>query len=402
MEIIDSQLVMDMDAMKHGDESISLLAKWLPSPNASSAKTKELAKIIYKEFGMSEKEYRKILSSLRGYLDVVERKMSANQWDKIKYEAVPSRANLIYKNAFLKHDEDRRVEYLKALERGETKINSSVLYPHDIVHKYREECGYGCYRGCGDYDASLEAMWKALPDTVNGGGSTIVVADGSGSMMTPVGTGTNVQALDVAQALAIYFAEHAKGPYHNRYITFSSHPQFVCFNDEMTLKDKITEAWTHNECSNTNIEAVFDLILETAVRNHLHQDDIPVNVLIISDMEFDSCAEYSRVMAKDWSGRPYPRMKQVDLTLFKVIEERYRNAGYKLPRLIFWNVNSRTGAIPVRENDMGVALVSGFSVNICKMVMSGEADPYKCLLETLNSPRYQAVETFIKTGDYRY
>ena len=137
--------------------------------------------------------------------------------------------------------------------------------------------------------------------------------------------------------------------------------------------------------ANTNIEAVFDLILATAINNNLAQEDIPANILIISDMEFDTCACSNR---NHYGG--------VDNKLFKVIEQKYKNAGYKLPRLVFWNVNSRTNTIPVRENNMGVALVSGFSVNICKMVMSGKTDPFECLLETLNTPRYQPVEDALK------
>lgn len=372
------------------NKPITLLAKWLPSANASSEQTKGYARVIYRGLGWTERKYRKILSTLRRYLDVVERKMSSNEWQDVQYETVPSRANLIYKDAFMRHDAIRRTDYLMALEKGETKINSGVLYPHDIVHAYHDT-----YIVKIRDDAALEAMWKALPDMVNGDGSTMVVADGSGSMTAQIGK-TTVTALDVANALAIYFAERANGPYHNRYITFSSHPQFVRFDDHMSLRDKIDVAEKHDECANTNIEAVFDLILETAVQNRLHQNEIPANVLIISDMEFDSCAEYPSGEMNDFWGRRCTRYAPANATLFRIIAMKYERAGYKLPRLVFWNVNSRTGAIPVRENEMGVALVSGFSVNICKMVMSGKTDPFECLLETLNSERYQPVEKAFK------
>lgn len=186
-------------------------------------------------------------------------------------------------------------------------------------------------------------------------------------------------ALEVANSLAIYFAERSSGEFKNKYITFSSRPQLVDFSRGQSLRDKISIALGHSEISNTNIEAVFDLILNTAIRNNMSQEDIPANILIISDMEFD-CATTGRIGAN----------------LFKTIEAKYRGYGYKLPRLVFWNVNSRTNTIPVRENDMGVALVSGFSVNICKMVMSGKTDPFECLLEALNTPRYQPVEDALK------
>lgn len=278
IEYVKKQLESDIHNCNE-NKPISLLAKWLPSCNASSASSKKYSKIIRQHLNMTESAYRKTLSWLRKYIDVVEIKMSAKQWGDIKYETVPSRANLIYNDAFLRNDEERRREFLAQLEKGETKINAGTLFPHDLP---------------------------------------------ASSKISTLG---------------------------------------------------------HSEISNTNIEAVFDLILSTAIRNNMSQKDIPANILIVSDMEFDG--------AVCCNGSTFGG---VNANLFKVIETKYRNAGYKLPRLVFWNVNSRTNTIPVRENEMGVALVSGFSVNICKMVMSGKTDPFECLLETLNSERYKPVE----------
>lgn len=376
--IVDEQLIEDLHNMKENNP-ISLLAKWMPSINASSAQTKKYAKQFCKVFGLTEREYRQILSRLRKYLDVVETKMSAKNWSEIKYEAVPSKANLIYSNAFLKNDEERRKEYLEKLKKGETKINASTLYPHDIVHKYS-----GGYYRLGNKDATIEALWKALPDTVQGCGNTIVVADGSYSMTDNIGGNTTVTALDVANALAIYFAEHSSGEFKNKYITFSERPQLVDFSKADSLHDKLQIALAYDECANTNIEKVFDLILTTAIKHNMRQEDMPKNILIISDMEFDSCAASGD--SNMW------RRNRPNQRLFEIIAQRYADAGYQLPRLVFWNVNSRTGTIPVKENELGVALVSGFSVNIVKMVMSNKLDPYECLLETLNSERYAPIE----------
>lgn len=374
VEFVSQQLTEDV-ANSRNRKPISLLGKWMPSANASSATTKRYAKILRNALEMKESEYRRTLSALRRYTDVVEVKMSAKMWGEIDYEAVPSRANLIYNGAFLRNDEERRRAFLASLEKGEARINTSTLFPYDIVHQY---CSGGYGRTPKSYDATIEALWRNLPDLVQGCGNTIVVADGSGSMMSRVGS-SGVTALEVANSLAIYFAERSSGEFKNKYITFSSRPQLVDFSRGQSLRDKISIALGHSEISNTNIEAVFDLILNTAIRNNMRQEDIPANILIISDMEFD-CATTGRIGAN----------------LFKTIEAKYRGYGYKLPRLVFWNVNSRTNTIPVRENDMGVALVSGFSVNICKMVMSGKTDPFECLLETLNTPRYQPVEDALK------
>jgi hypothetical protein len=364
--IIKKQLGEDKVNMS-ANKSVSLLAKWLPSPNTSSKETVKKAKRMCKVLGLTEKDYRQTLSSLRKYIDVVEVKMSAKEWGEINYEAVPSRANLIYNGAFLRNDEERRREYLDKLERGEAKINAGVLYPHDIVHSY-----IGGHR-LKPYDAALENLWKNLPNLVQNDNKTIVVADGSGSMTCSIGR-TNVTALTVANALAVYFAEKLSGEFKDKYITFSESPQLVDFSRCKNLKEKIELAYRHNEVANTNMEAVFDLILATAVRKQMKQEDLPANILILSDMEFDSAIDGT-----------------IGQKLFQSIGAKYEQAGYKLPRLIFWNLNSRTGTIPVIENDLGVALVSGFSVNIAKMVMSGELDPYKCLVEQITSERYSKI-----------
>lgn len=380
LSLIRDQLTQDMADMRQS-KSISLLAKWLPSENTSSKDTRATAAVIRGYLNIPPRKYRLMLSALRKHLNVLERQMSAGQWEEIKYSAVPSRANLIYNSAFLRHDEVRRREYLGKLEKGEEKINSAVLFPHDIVHQYMRSNGWS--EAVKPYDAALEGMWKGLPDTVSGSdASTIVVADGSGSMTARVG-GTQVTALEVANALAIYFAEKLTGPYKDRYITFSMRPQLVNLAGSTTLRGKLETAMEHSECANTNVEAVFDLILDTAVKNHLLQQDMPRNVLIISDMEFDSCASTS-------GGSGWSRVRP-NATLFDTIAARYARHGYRLPRLVFWNVNSRTGTIPVKENDLGVAMVSGFSPNVAKMVMSGKLDPMQALLDTLNDQRYDPV-----------
>lgn len=377
---IKKQLLEDIDNMKN-NKPISLLGKWLKSENCSSKESKRLAHIIREGLGLTPRQYRKILSALRSYLKVVETYMSKKEWSEIDYSTVPSRANLIYNSAFLRNDEERRRKYLESLQKGETKINAGVLFPHDIVHKYMTSDEWWRHKVKSSDDITLEELWKALPDYVNGAGNTICVADGSGSMTSNVGTG-NVTALDVANALAIYFAERSSGQFKDTYITFSQRPRIVDLSKGKSLREKIEIALRHNEVANTNIEAVFDLILQTAINKNMTQDDLPQNILILSDMEMDGCATSN-------SGRPNQK-------LFKVFADRYAEHGYKLPRLVFWNINSRTGTIPVKENDLGVALVSGFSPAIVKMVLSNSVDPFECLLEQLNSERYKKVEDAVK------
>lgn len=275
IELLKKQLDEDIDNMNNG-KPISLLAKWMPSVNCSSNEKKRLAHIIVSQLNITEKQYRKMLSKLRSYLKVVEVSMSKKEWSEIDYSAVPSRANLIYNNAFLRNDEERRRTYLENLQKGETKINAGVLFPYDIVHKYNKSDSW--MRGIKSADdAALEELWKALPDFVNGAGNTICVVDGSGSMTSSVG-GTRVTALDVANALAIYFSERSSGQFKDNYITFSMNPQLVNFSNAKSLREKIEIALNYSGVANTDIEAVFDLILETAVNKKMTQDELPQNI----------------------------------------------------------------------------------------------------------------------------
>lgn len=380
LRIINEQLSADVRAAKM-HQGVSLLAKWLPSLNTSSKETRYRAEQLRSALEWTPKQYRKIISNLRSYIKIVEQKMSANEWDQIDYGTVPSRAAMNYRDAFRCHDEERYDEYLANVKEGKEKINAGVLFPYDIVRAYM----VNPYHTKPVNDPTLEEQWKALPNKVGDNGSTLVVVDGSGSMSATIAK-TNVTCHDVARSLGIYFSERLQGQFHNQFITFSANPKLVRFDDTLSLHNRLNILIHHDECSNTNIQRVFDLILDTAIAHRLPQSEIPANILIVSDMEFDQ-ATYTYV------DRHY---QEFDETLFDAIKHRWESHGYKLPRLVFWNVCSRTGTIPVTTNDLGVALVSGFSPNIADMVLSGELDPYKCLVDKLTSGRYKQVEDALK------
>ena len=383
--VIKNQLKTDIDNFTEG-KSISLLAKWVPSINASDS-ARPMALELRDYLGLSSKEYRQMLSKLRKHLNVVERMTCAKQWGEIDYEKVPSKANLRYKDAFLKHDGQRRQEFLDAVlddtNENKPKMNATVLFPHEIWSKYvhQNESRWVNYNKLNP-DMALEALWKNLKD-VTSGGNTMVVCDGSGSMGCSVGGSKNVQAIDVSRSLSVYFAERCTGEFNGKYIEFSDRPRFIDISGCSTLLSKIKVAAQYNDCSNTDIEKVFMLILSTAVKNHMKQSDLPERILIISDMEFDSATTINR-----WNGSFQSRMN----TLFENITMQYEQAGYKMPKLVFWNVSSRTNTIPMKDNDLGVTLVSGFSTNIAELVMSGKTDPWEVLKEKLDSERYSLID----------
>jgi hypothetical protein len=374
--ILRTQWNRDIENFKM-DRPISLLAKWLPSIRKVNADKVKLAKKLSREcFRLKEPEYRRGLSCLREHLKVVEREMSTDNWQFIDYEKVPSKAGMIYRNAFLKHDEERRRAFLAKLEKGEAKVNAGAVYPYEIVSQYRRSLWLN--------DVALEAAWKALPLPKGMLENAIVVRDGSGSMMTQISGSTT--ALDVATSLAVLMSEHLTGPFKDRFITFSNNPKFVDLGHCRTLHEKAERAWRESEISNTDIEKTMKLVLDAAVRNNLRQEDIPT-VVIISDMEFDQ----ARRAYYNWDGGV-----QDEKTLFETIGRQWSDKGYKLPRLVFWNVASRTGAVPMQENENGLLLVSGFSQNILDM-LSGNGGMLDILRKKLMVERYDAVTSALST-----
>ena len=363
----------DMEKCEAG-QPVSLLAKWLPSANASSEKTKRCAKILYNDWGLTERAYRKTLSTLRRYLDVVEVKMSAKNWGEIKYETVPSKANLIYNSAFLRNDEERRRTYLESLKKGEAKINAGVLQPHEIVSSYFDNNDYW-REHLGAYNETLEQLWKNLPaKTVD---NVLVIRDGSGSMRSVISGKTT--CLDVATALSIYMSERNTGEWKDKFITFSSTPEVVDLSKCETLRDKIDYCSKFNDWSNTNLYATMRLILDAAVENRIPQEDMPKMIVICSDMQFD--------------GHDF----NLNRTLFEDIIDEFHQCGYGMPRICFWNINDRgEKTVPLQQNEMGLIICSGFSVQIMNMFLSNKLDPYAVLMEQVNSPRYDAVAEAIK------
>lgn len=351
--LIRAQIKLDKAKMKDS-ESISLLAKWLPSENASSKVTQTNARIVRSFLGLYPKQYRKMLSEMRAYIDVTERKMCAKQWDLIDYSAVPSRAMLKYGKAFKKQDFNRFSQFLYKVQTGEAKINSGTLYPSDIVHSWQT--------GQGD-EQTWTAQWEALPDYCDGR-NAIVVADVSASM--------NGQPLEVSIGLALYFAERNKGPFHNCFITFSSEPEFVKLDSNQSIAEKLKTISRANWTQSTDILAMFRLILNRAVQNNVPQEHMPESMYIISDMQFNSC------------DRSFNR------TTFEIIEQEYRDAGYVRPSLIFWNVRASSGQ-PVKEDTTGTALVSGYSPSVFQAAMSRNMNPGDMMLQILNSERYSPI-----------
>ena len=383
------QLALDVSC-----KTPSLLAKWLKSENTSSQESRDLATKTRIAFGMNHKQYRKTLSILRQRINILERLMSENRWDEIEFDKIPSRAGMIYKNAFARHDIERmnkniEIQSYADFAKDDTKkVNAKALYPYECVAEafkvMRSSWSYGSYASVAMDDTNrlmVNKYWDNLEDYFKGASfNGMAIVDTSGSMC---GSGAD-SPINVAISLGLYCAEKAKGPYHGHFITFSSNPTFV-WADGVDFCDKVVRMSTADWGGSTNVEAAFDMMLDVAIKNHLSQDDIPENLIIISDMEFNDCATSGARSSSRWGSG----MRAND-TLFEAIAKKWKSHGYVMPKLVFWNVQARQNNIPMQD-DGYVSYVSGMSPVIFEQVMKG-LSAWDLMMDKLDSERYAPIE----------
>ena len=382
--IMGEQIALDLQC-----KTPSLLAKWLKSENASSRETRKLGEKTRVAFGLSHREYRKMLSYLRERINVIERLMSAGKWDEIEFDKIPSRAGLIYRNAFARHDIERMKSekevrtYRDFMQDKDTKVNAKDLYPYEVVEKavklYTISYGWGYQVRTNIEDnaverAAINKYWDNLTDYFNGCSlDALCVVDTSGSMW-----GTKASApINVAISLGLYAAERARGPFAGHYISFSSRPQLI-ETVGVDFVDKVQRIYRTNLCENTDIERTFDLLLSTATRNRCKQDDLPKTIVIISDMEFDAARG------------AYFHTADAHATLMESIKRKWKRYGYRMPNLVFWNVDARHDNIPMKVED-GITFVSGFSPVLFEQIMKGKTG-YDLMMDKLNEKRYEVIQ----------
>jgi hypothetical protein len=361
-----AQFELDLKNMKQG-KSISLLAKWIATPDAKSPRTKELGKLTAKELGYTFKtmrEYKTKLRTLRAYLDIPEAKMATGKWDEIEYSKCASRFLLKNRNAFKKHDLDRYNKYIEAAKSGKVAMNMSTNTPYDVIHTALHS---------SDKDDDIEVMWDNLPDVCNH--NVMVMADTSGSMDSG---GQSYKPIEVALAMALYFSERNKGDLKDLFMTFSSRPEF-CKVTGNTLKRRYINALGANWGMSTNLQGAFNKLLDLAVENNVPAEDMPEALLVISDMQINP----GLISGVDKDSR---------MTFYDYEKKKYNNAGYKMPQVIFWNVNALSPSFLASRSDNGVSLVSGISLNVFKQAMDSIGEtPEQLMLKILNSERYSDI-----------
>lgn len=341
-----------------------LAAKWAPR------KGKE-AGILAKAMRMTAKEYRQTIVRMS---NTVEQKMCARQWDGIDFGKLPSVASARYQKAFLKNANERYVAYLESLKKGEAKINAGAVYPYDMIKSLRTGSS-----------VAADAQWKAQRDWMAGSTENVIaMVDVSGSMSTPTAV-AGLSAMDIAISLGLYIGERSGGVFKNEVITFHDKPQFYNIkakgDDLQSMVNHLGRApWG----GSTNFAGAFKIILDRAVKHRVPQSDMPSMMVVLSDMEFN-------VADGGYSG--YYRMRDRERTNFEVIRQTYRDAGYEMPKLVFWNLCPRPTNNPVTKDDQGTALVSGFSPAIMETILSAkEFNPMQIMLDKIMSDRYVGID----------
>lgn len=357
---LKKQFEEDRQNLQAGN-AISLLAKWIKTADASSENTRKLGILTAQKLGYSVYEFKRLVRAMRKQIGIVEALMSAGRWDEIRYSAVPSRAMMIYRNAFQRHDADRYGQFIQKAVSGEEKIHSATLYPYDIVEKVLALDWRG--RRITE-DETLEAQWRQLPDYVEAGTNALVIADTSGSM--------HGRPLATSVGLAVYFAERNTGPYHNMFMSFSGSSRIQMLKGE-TLSQKIGSINMNDWENNTNLQAAFMRVLEIAVQNHIPAEEMPKSLVVISDMEIDYCGD------RNW-------------TFYEKMARRFTDHGYQIPNIIFWNVASRHDVFHADKSRTGVQLVSGQSAAMFRQVMQCVGmNLVEAMEKIINSERYAAI-----------
>ena len=358
-EEIKTQLARDLDALAKG-ENVSLAAKWLPSVNTSNMQTRANGKKIARFLGLSDSEYRKTLVKLRAQIKIIENNLREKDYT-FDYSKQPSKAMFKYRAAFYRNDQARYERFLADVQKGKTTLNTGTLTPYDLVRAVITKREFSAAER-----KSLNTTWDNLPTTSNNT-NTLAIIDTSGSM-----TWSHNIPISVSISLGLYFAERNHGAFANHFVMFSRTPQLIEIKGK-DFVDKVKYIQSFCEVADTNIEAVYDLILKTAVKNKLKQHDLPKKLLIISDMEINDCVQ------------------NATKSNFENAKQKFTHFGYTLPEVVFWNVNSRNLHQPVSKDERGVTLVSGFSSNIFDMVIEGNLNPYEFMLKTLDTPRYNQI-----------
>lgn len=404
---------------EHGKD-LTLLAKWLPSNNASSKKTKYLARKIARTLGLSNKEYQKTLVTIRKVLNLVETKLSERKFDEVDYSKVPSKAMKKYKKAFENRDGVRYKGYLETLTRQlanpnevsseevKVKVNTQALLPHEIVgefvslitQKFYSTPNKGEMVRLNSIKTYMEtekeqesklakAQWVSyvndLREKFNDLPSFIPVLDASGSMSMSSSLGKS-NPFEFATTLSIMLSELNNEYWKNKILTFSKSSKFIDIGESTDIFERFVNLMANRvPALSTDLGKSFDEVLDHAVKNNIPVEDMPKALVVLTDMNFNG-EVHSFI-----EGYGYGSLSLE--TYINSYKEKFEEKGYTLPQVIVWNLTNDTTSYSIEGLEQGITTVSGYSLKNLDSILTSNIDsPMKSMLRVLNSEKYSLVD----------
>lgn len=407
LDLFANQLLDDQVNIATSSGKMSLAGKWAPSEGKKFGKMAHLlAHRIFKKGTHSQKmkAYRRLVSTLREKIGVTERLMCAKKFSEIKFELVPAlclnRHRLAWANrssdcSYRSRDTDRvqakknYKTFLESLTSPDSKgAKGTPVFLHNLARNIMNA------RNSSDI-ALLEAQWRDHEKLIlehskrTGFGleSILCVADVSRSMR---GTAPDISGsmrgtpMNLAIALSVMVARLQTGIWKGRILTFHTSPTWVILKDSWSVKKCLHHVAEAPWGCNTNFVGTHQLILDVMKENHLSASDLPKALMVISHMQFNRASQ-SIHTSGSW------------ITTRETLQKMYTEVGFKLPPMIFWDTRGDTIGMPVTEKEEGALMVNGFSTGLLKILLEDGVDalmectPWKILLKTLTSERYQRV-----------
>ena len=423
------------------DQPISLLAKWIPRENRNGPLASYIARKLYPgipEFSTRMRLYRKRIVALNRKIETTEIAMSGKYWSEIEPSKVPGRCLHKHMKAFLNENitgrqlirhpesEDRmdcrknfQEHFAKAAkgEDGATINGSKTLFPHELIKKIvKSICDEQQIDEVNDPDQrnAFIAQWNSMvTDAKEGGGlgRSIAMCDFSGSMQ---GSGSNNDIpYYVSMAIGLLISEVTTDEFQDTMLTFDSTPKMHRL-PKGTIFDRvktIINSMSLGQGTSTDFQKAMDLILAELKAKRCLPGKEPDNLIVLTDMNWDQACGSNE--SSYYTGNAYRHIVKTSSwqTHVEMIREAFKRAGedlygegngWKMPRIIIWNIASTSTDFHAQTDTPGVAMLSGWSPTLFKTLQSKGPDgvepttPMDMLRILLDDERYALIRKRIR------
>lgn len=357
----------------NNDYHRELVKKYMPRIRANklcntewAKKTNRLAKEFCNFVGWTAKDYRIFKST--GKAHEFQRIICARLYDNLNFKTIPGKAllNLVSGNFLQKHGlEEKYMTWLKT--QPVAKFNG---YPYELAMKmypYRGRYYGSCIPMPATLKFTLDKQFANLIETAKSDGGAIkgnvwCALDTSGSMTSPISRNSNTSAFDVAVGLGIYFSTLNEGAFHKNVIMFDNTSEVIHLKGDFTdMYQQITSR--RDAMGGTNFQSVIDEIVRIRKKNpNIPLEDYPTTLLVVSDMQFNSTADYWTTPTPEDDATNYEEAKA---KLSKVFPKEWVNDF----KFVWWHVNGRTTDFPSNMDCGGTYNFSGFDGSVISYLL---------------------------------